>query len=100
MLAVLCGSSFAKDAITIQSIIATHTKQDCEILNAMLERGATFDEVDAFCTQINCYAIGARTRIVVDRVEEGGVLIHIKGTSQMLWISNDALLRGCIPADE
>jgi len=40
MLAGLCGSSFAKDAITIQSIIATHTKQDCEILNAMLEGGS------------------------------------------------------------
>jgi len=95
-----CVSSFAKDSITTTSIIATHTEQDCRMLTAMQQRGASFDEVDALCTQVNCYVIAPRTTIVVDRVEEGGVLIHIKGASDMLWISNNALGAGCIPVDD
>jgi hypothetical protein len=75
MLAVLCGSSFAKDAITIEAIIATFTKEDCEILTALLQRGGTFDEVDAMGKEGKLFVIGGRTRIVVDRVEIGGVLI-------------------------
>jgi hypothetical protein len=99
-LAVLCGLSFAKDAITTSTIIATYTKQDCEVLDAMLERGAAFDEVNAMGNEGKLYVIGVRQRIVVDQVETRGVLIHVKGTSQVLWISNDSLLRACIPVDE
>jgi hypothetical protein len=95
MLAVLCGSSFAKNAITTEQILATYTKEDCGILTAILAREGTSDEVDAMGKEGKLFIISAKTKIVVDRVEVGGVLIHVKGAPQKLWISSNALLHNC-----
>jgi hypothetical protein len=95
MLAVLCGSSFAKNAITTEQILATYTKEDCGVLTAILAREGTSDEVDGMGKEGKLFIISAQRRIVVDRVEVGGVLIHVKGNSQKLWISSTALLHGC-----
>jgi hypothetical protein len=54
MLTVLCGSSFAKNAITNAQIFATYTKEDCVILTALLARGGTSDEIDAMGKGGNC----------------------------------------------
>jgi len=53
MLAVLCGSSFAKNAITTAQILATYTKEDCGILTAITAREGTSDEVDAMGKRSN-----------------------------------------------
>jgi hypothetical protein len=55
----------------MSTIITTYTKQDCEILDATLERQATFNEVDAMGNEKKMYVIGIPQRIVVDQVEIG-----------------------------
>jgi hypothetical protein len=100
VLAVLCGSSFAKNATTTAQILATYTKEDCGVLAALLAREGTSDEVDAMSKQGKLFTISAQTKIVVDRVEVGGVLIHVKGDPQKLWISSNALLHSCRWAEE
>ena len=100
VLAILCGSAFAKNAITTTQILATYTKEDCGVLTALLAREGTSDEVDAMGKEGKLFTLSAQTKIVVDRVEVGGVLIHVKGNSQKLWISSIALLHGCKWAEE
>ena len=100
MLAVLCGSSFAKNAITTAQIFATYTKEDCVILTALLAREGTSDEVDAMGKEGKLFTISDQTKIVVDRVEVGGVLIHVKGNPRKLWISSSDLLHSCKWAEE
>jgi hypothetical protein len=100
MLPVLCGSSFAKNAITRAQILATYTKEDCGTLTAILAREGTSDEVDAMRKEGKLLIINAQTKIVVERVEVGGVLIHVRGNSQKLWISSNALLHRCTWSEE
>jgi hypothetical protein len=100
VLAILCGSSFAKNAITTAQILATYTKEDCGVLTALLAGEGTSNEVDAMGKEGKLFTISAQTKIVVDRVEVGGILIHVKGDPQKLWISSSALLHNCRWAEE
>jgi hypothetical protein len=80
VLIIFCESSFAqlkiegfarlpKNAITTQSIIATFTKEDCLVLEAMLQRRASFDEIDAMGNEGKLYSLPARAKIVMARLD-------------------------------
>jgi hypothetical protein len=93
-------SQFVKEAVTAGQVLAANTKEDAELMIALLERHASFEEFDAFANQRKIIVLPIGIHIIIDRVEVmGPVLVHEKGVSRGLWISFNSFIHGCIKAD-
>jgi hypothetical protein len=96
-----------KEAIITDQILAASTKEDAELMAALFQRHAEFDEFKEFATKRDLIVLFTGTHIMIDRIEvnsgsyyyAASVLVHEKGSSRALWIDIFFLLHGCIAAD-
>jgi hypothetical protein len=96
-----------REAISTYPMVAANTKEDAELMAALFERHADFDEFNKFATQRNLFVLRAGAHLMIDRIEvtpgsyyyAAIVLIHQRGSSQAFWIDVFSLLHGCIKSD-